>query len=230
MLSGIKILTISGWAQPADALRLLAPHADYVDYVDSPSFLDVAELCQGKQYDMIIGWSLGGVIARQLLSHQFIDASALVLLSTPYQFVADDHMSHAMGPTTFEQFYDSYAKDPERTSARFHGLVAKGDAREREVMRGLGHHEQVLNADKWLPWLERLRDYSSAEQTYKLPPTFMVHGKHDAIVPHHQAEKLATTLNAELLTLEHASHAPHLHDVDELRRHIADFYSRVLRD
>lgn len=227
MLDGLNILTISGWTQPHDALHVLVPHAEALDYAKATSLQEVAALPKSQTYDLIIGWSLGGVLARELLTHSALNSKALVLLSTPYQFVADEQMPHAMGPTTFEQFYGNYSADAKRTSGRFHALVASGDSKQKDVMSALKHHPDVLESEVWLPWLDYLRSYSSADRKYDLPATLMLHGEKDAIISHAQAPVLADMLNAKLISLPEAGHAPHLHDADVVRAYITTFYKEL---
>ena len=212
-MNGTNILTISGWTQPADALLPLAPDADVLDYAGVPSVEALADRLEQSDYDVVIGWSLGGIIARQLIQRGALKSKLLVSLAAPYQFVRNDTLQEAMPPDMFQQFYQNYAQDPERTSKRFHGLLAKGDAEFRRVIQELGHHPQVLETERWLPWMDYLETYSAAEHDYsRLPPTLIIHGEQDAIIPFTQAKLLKNKFpRSQLITLPESGHAPHHH-------------------
>ena len=228
-MDGLNILTLSGWTQPADALLKLAPQADFVDYADATHPQEVAEKLTKRDYDLVIGWSLGGIIARHLLSEKVLETTALITISSPYQFVRNEQVHAAMPADTFEQFYTNYRDDTQRTVKRFHGLVLKGDKRMKELTGTLGHHDRVHEVGSWLPWMDVLKGYSAKQKNYEnLPPTLIVHGTEDAIVPREQAELLKDHLpSAEMLILEGCGHAPHLHAPDEVRAAIQNFHRKV---
>lgn len=229
-MDGLRILTISGWTQPADALLPIVPHADHLDYAGLDGFDAVSVASKSGAYDLVIGWSLGGVIARQLLKRQTIQARALVLVSSPFRFVVDQQVSEAMPADVFEQFYANYRDDTKRTVNRFHGLVAKGDRHAKRIMEELSHHPLVLQTTHWLPWMDVLRDYNGFDQDYHmLPPTLIVHGHEDAIVPYRQSEYLHRHLpQSEHVGWEGCGHAPHLHDAVRLQALIQHYAERVI--
>lgn len=129
----------------------------------------------------------------------------------------------AMDPTTFHLFRESYAKDPARTKTRFHGLVAKGDREMKRVMSLLGHHPKVEDVAHWLPWLDDLAAQRlDAAALASAPPTLIIHGMSDAIVPFVQSEYLARMLpRAQVNGWAEVGHAPHLHDAARLIAEIA---------
>lgn len=221
----MKTLTISGWTQPADALLDIAPGADVLEYAAATDLQSVAERLPQTEYDRVIGWSLGGILAQELIAEGLLQAGRLILLSSPYQFVSTPDWLHAMPPDTFQQFNDNYRDDTSRTVNRFHGLVAKGDVHERRIIGELSHHPRVLETDLWLPWMEFLRTYSAGRRDYSaLPPTLIIHGMADSIVPVQQAQPLAASLpNARLELWDNAAHALHHHDRERLRKLIEDF-------
>lgn len=221
----LKILTLSGWTQPIDALDAIAPAAEKLDYLDhTPESV----LEHSGQYDVVIGWSLGGVLARMLLASEAISAGALVMIASPYQFVRGGAVQEAMLEDTFEQFYANFRDDTPRTIKRFNGLLLKGDAHAREIQGAFKHHPRIEESALWLRWLAFLRDYSAHEADYsKLPKTLIIHGAQDAIVPVAQAHLLAKKLGAELHILPNAGHAPHYHNAAQVRAVIEAFVAKV---
>lgn len=226
-MDGSKILSISGWTQSPDALKTLFSSADSVDYIDQARSDQVAELLPQRDYDLVIGWSLGGLIARQLMKQGVLRARSLVLISSPFQFVRSERVEAAMPRNTFERFYANYRDDTERTIARFSGLLVKGDTRESQIRRQLTPHARIRDAAAWLRWMDVLETYSAADHDYAaLPDTLIIHGVQDAIIPVEQAYLLATHLpNAQLLIMENAGHAPHWHNTEYVRDAICAFHA-----
>jgi pimeloyl-ACP methyl ester carboxylesterase len=212
-------LLLSGWTQPVDALAHIADTPLLFDYSQYRSASKAIEALRALRPTSVIAWSLGGQLALRALAAGALRTHHLTLIGTPLQFVGAD----GMGEETFRLFRDSYAQDPERTKQRFHGLIAKGDSRLRDIMGMLGHHPDVTDTARWLPWLDDLAmqtmDVSSLAS---LPPTLIIHGMKDHIVPPAQGEMLARHISrAQLNRWADAGHAPHLHDAVRLRAEIA---------
>lgn len=212
-------LLLSGWAQPVDALAHLSAGAAWFDYSAYATPEEAMRALEKMNPAYVIGWSLGGQLALRALAAGAMAPRHLTLIAAPHCFVG----AGGMGAETFRLFRDSYANDPSRTKTRFHGLVAKGDREAKRVMGALGHHPQVEQVARWLPWLDALAEYQTdAGRLASAPPTLIIHGMNDAIVPMAQSEALARALpQAKLNLWEGAGHAPHLHDAARLRAEIA---------
>lgn len=212
----MSTLTLSGWAQPADALLSVADNAATFDYSDYASIdLTIKEL-RKRNPTYVIAWSLGGVVALHAIAAGAIAPKHLTLIGVPFQFVQSAEYPHAMDRLTYERFRSNYARDAVRTKEKFLALIAKGDRDEGRILASLNHHHDVENAARWLPWLEALAGTSSPGGMDV--PTLIIHGDRDAIVSHHQAKKLAEILpNAAVSLWEGVGHAPHLHDAARLR-------------
>ena len=208
-------LTLSGWTQPSDALARYLPGAEVFDYSDYPdaqaSFTGLAHFAQVPH---VVAWSMGGQLALLAILAGILKPRRLTLIAAPYQFVAGAKVKEAMDPVTFAQFRANYAQHPARTKTRFHALIAKGDKHHTRVMAALGHHPAIEHTPRWLPWLDALGRTSLHGSDFSaLPPTLLIHGEHDAIVPCAQSNYLANALpRARLELWPGAGHAPHLHD------------------
>jgi pimeloyl-ACP methyl ester carboxylesterase len=213
-------LLLSGWTQPIDALRVIDPEGVPFDYSAYPSpEASFAGLEQFKHTKSVIAWSMGGQLALRAIAAGVLKPEHLTLIATPHQFVGKG----GMDPITFEQFRTNYATNAARTKTRFHGLVAKGDRDFNRVLDMLGHHPEVENTARWLPWLDDLATSSLLPETLAhVPSTLIVHGAQDHIVPIAQGEWLAHHLpNVTFERWEEAGHAPHLHDSHRLKTAIA---------
>jgi pimeloyl-ACP methyl ester carboxylesterase len=210
----MTILTLSGWTQPSDALSRLIPDAVSFDYSDCASMESTFEgLSAYRDTATIVAWSMGGWLTLQAIAEGVLSPKSLLLIAPPFQFVNDAEFSDGMPPDIFTQFRNNYATDPERTSSRFHGLVAKGDRDARGIMAQLEHHQEVTNTDRWLPWLDMLAERTLHETQVTTPNITLLHGVNDAIVPINQSDHILER-HAHLTreVWQDACHAPHLHD------------------
>lgn len=215
----MKTLTLSGWAQPADALARIVPdslHFDYSDYANPEASFE--GLKQFADVERIVAWSMGGQLALRAIAAGVLKPRKLVLVASAYQFVSE----FGMDDFTFNQFRKNYETDPARAKTRFHGLVAKGDTHAKRILSELDHHHDVENTARWLPWLDDLAAYTLEHTDLSaIPETLILHGEEDAIVPIAQSEKLVKRLKSGILERWKAcAHAPHLHDSETFRARI----------
>lgn len=212
----MRILTLSGWGQPHDALAAIAPDATHVDYAQYPAIEEalahIAEVAQG--HDAVIGWSLGGQLAARAIGIGMSRPRKLTLIATPFKLVHDGK-NGSMGRGTHEKFRDNYAANPDRTLRKAYELIAHGDSRAAEVRGYLSRHDrQSVLSNDWLSWFDRLKDLSAENLDFSLfPPTLLVHGENDAVAGAAQAERFAAALPKATLALwKGCGHAPHWHD------------------
>jgi len=222
----MSILTLSGWTQPSDALvrGLALHHAQVFDYSDYPSAeASFAALGEYRDIEEIIAWSMGAQLAIRAVAAGVLKPKHMTLLAAPYQFVSSNDFTDGMDALTYQQFRENYTADPVRTKSRFHALVAKGDSHVRRVLPMLDHHPDVDNTARWLPWLNDLGEHSlHGVDASHMPPTLLIHGTNDAIVPFRQAQKMIEILPAAKLSVwDGVAHAPHLHDATRVMYEIA---------
>lgn len=219
----MSTLLLSGWTQPVEALSHLVEDAVLFDYSDYPSVDEAIAALRIINPAHVVGWSMGGQLALRALAAGALTPGHLTLIAAPMQFVSDDKALNAMDPLTYRLFRDSYMRDAARTKTRFHGLIASGDCEFRQVMARLGHHPQVEEVARWLPWLEDLSAHRlDVAALASAPPTLIIHGMNDVIVSHAQSEYIAHHLpDATLNSWAGVGHAPHLHDAARLRAEIA---------
>ncbi len=209
-------LTLSGWAQPAESLLTHFPHAraeNYAAHENIDAWL-AALSAQNLSVDILVGWSLGGYLAVEALRRNALQAKALVLISTPIQFVRNEMFLDAMPVPTWQQFKKNYTDDALRTAKRFSALMSMGDAAAQQVSARMPSAESMADKARFEHWLHVLETASHLPHVLDhLPPTLVIHGAQDAIVPAAQAvtwqKKLPKT---RILILPQAGHAPHWHD------------------
>jgi len=232
----MKTLTLSGWGQPHDALEPIVPSATHFDYSDFENVADalgaLAEV--GKNYDAIIGWSLGGQLAVRAISAGLIRPEKLVLIGAPFQFVRSDFLNLGMQQDQFQKFRDNYASNSARTLAKAWELVAIGDANSEIVKEHFQKHSKEkklmgILAKNWLNWLDLLSGFSCNSldfSNFSRMDILLLHGAGDAVVSHNQAQEFVKNIpSAKHILLPDAGHAPHWHDSAQVRQHIEGFLS-----
>jgi len=217
----MKLLALSGWGQPHDALAEAFPDATHLCYARHDSveeaLADIADTARG--HDAVIGWSLGGQLAARAISAGLIAPKKLVLIAAPFEFV---EMGGGLGMPrgTFDKFFDNYVHNPMRTLHKAWDLVHYNDAYSSHVKDVLSSFSKqaVLNND-WLKWLSLIDGFSCEGLNFsKFPSTLLVHGKQDAVVESAQSEHFAGHIKESQLEIwPDCGHAPHWHDTNKLR-------------
>lgn len=219
----MSILTVSGWGQHEGALSHLVEHTSLLDYGgmdEEETFSAMARAA--PRY--AIGWSLGGQLLVRAIARGIIAPQKLVLIATPYRFVAVEEGGIGMGRQTYAQFRHNYARHPTRTLMKAHALVAHGDVHAAQVHHHQGAHH---SGHDWLPWLDRLAEFScEALDVSTLPPTLLIHGEVDAVIAPDQSHAFAARIpHVKQHFLPHCGHAPHWHDAAQTRSWINTWLS-----
>lgn len=213
----MKILCLTGWQQPADALRCIAPpdalHARYGEESDVAGFLRSLP----EKVDVAIGWSLGGQLLVRAIAGGYVTAHKLVLLGAPFQFLAGGDHAEGMPADKFPAIVENYRSDPQGMVRQFAGIISAGDIYAPRIARELGKSREVWRHG--LFWLEELGRFSCAGLDFAgFPPTLLVHGEKDQVIYPGQARLFAARLpQATLHLLPGCAHAPHLHAPERLR-------------
>lgn len=221
-----KITTLSGWGQASDSLSVVSSnestHIDYSNLADIDALFDTLKL---QNPDVVIGWSLGGQLALRAISEGVITPSKLVLLATPYQFVASRDLKCAMDKESFNHFYSSFEKDPAKALKRFITLISVNDTSMHDILSQLRHAAKTHQTANWLYWLSELECFSGNMLDFsKMPATCAIHGRDDTLVDVTQTSLFKSLIKDYRLEIfDSCGHAPHLHDVSRVRRIIKEF-------
>ena len=115
------------------------------DYLHDAFLEKIAEKIPTQS--IVLGWSLGGMIATQL-AHKYTDkVCGLITLATNANFVSSDTWPHAMPRETFTAFCENYQQYPEKTAKRFQALHTQGDINKRVVNDFLKKNTTLANTD-----------------------------------------------------------------------------------
>lgn len=218
----MRALTLSGWAQAHDALAPVAPDgAIHFDYGTLTSLED----CFGQlealgEFDIVIGWSMGGQLAMRAIAAGQLKTKRLVLLGVPYQIAADAHYTKASPPEKLAATRAMFIAGADEMMQKFLPLMASGDAKEREIIRNLRKHIVDFSKEHyWLLWFDELVQFSCRELDFShFPPTEILHGEKDLVVLAAQAVTLGEKIpGARVYLLPECSHVPHWHDATFIR-------------
>ena len=132
-----RILLITGWGGGTKLLnslkQALQQQGDQVELINIFNAFDEQILQQNvelaKQFDVILGWSLGGQLAALLvdqIEQQYAERKVLITLASNPCFVANDSWQTAMAQHTFQQFKQSFEQDAITTLKKFGYMVCQG--------------------------------------------------------------------------------------------------------
>ena len=164
---------------------------------------------------IIIGWSLGGMVALELARQGPADLHGLVLLATTPRFVASDDWPHGIDPGTLEDFGRGLVGDYDRTVRDFLALHVHGAADPQSTLRQLRaslRDQPAPDPRALAAGLEILRrtDLRSALPGIDVP-ALVIAGTHDRLTMPGAGEYLARALPAaRLRRIAGAGHAPFL--------------------
>ena len=164
---------------------------------------------------LLLGWSMGGMVALALAARHPQKVKALVLVATTPSYVNRAGWDMGLTPELLQSFADGVQRDYRATLLRFLSLQARGGDAAREVIGRL--RETVFargepSAAALADGLELLRAVDLREQAKQVrAPTLVLHGGYDVLCLPEAAEWLASELpNARLALQPKAAHAPFL--------------------
>ena len=168
---------------------------------------------------VVLGWSLGGLVALEAALRMPQRMRGLVLANTTPRFITAEDWPEAMPPEQLQEFAAGLGKDYKDTLQRFLSLQVRGDEAARASLRQLrdalfAHGEPDtaslatgLTILKNSDLRSRLKDVSV--------PTLVLAGGYDRLTPPGAGEYLAGHIpGAQLEVLSKSAHAPFISHAD----------------
>ena len=235
-----RILLIPGWGGGTKLLQPLAHALQHkghsVELINIFNGLDTQALQQyaeqAKDFDVIIGWSLGGQLATLLVEaveQQYQQQKVLITLASNPCFVAHENWATAMSPATFQSFKKSFEADAIATLKKFGFMVCQGMATTKQDFlqlqsliqpQSLDLLKQGLNCLEYLNTVEILQKYTG-HQLHLL-------AKQDFLVSYKVLDNLkalgANFLDAMLLS---GSHGLPVFHADEVTDKICQYLQKM---
>ncbi len=226
----MRILTLSGWGQPYDALAEAFPDATHLKYSHLPSMQQALELIAdtntGKGYDAIVGWSLGGRLAVQAILAGIVKPQKIALIASAFQFSRSTDLPLGIPRDQYEKFRGNYQRNALRTLDKGWELIIKGDKHADRIRARFSEtaKQDMLKYD-WLRWLDELNGLTLHGRSLEnMPPTLLLHGVQDVVVAPDQSQHYKKLLpQSQLVMLDDCGHAPHWHDPVLVRESVEKF-------
>ncbi|HVN41839.1 MAG TPA: pimeloyl-ACP methyl ester esterase BioH [Steroidobacteraceae bacterium] len=182
---------------------------------------------------VVLGWSLGGMVALELARRHPATVAALVLIATTPRFLTGAGWEQGMRPEVLEGFARGLAEDYRATVRNFLALQALGDERAAQALRVLRDRLASHGEPDPRALAAGLRMLREADLREALPgitqPTLVIAGERDRVTPPAAGLELAAALPAaRYCAIAGAGHAPFLSHAQEVLRELRPFLARHL--
>ena len=176
----------------------------------------------------VVGWSLGGQVALAWARSAPQQVVRLALIATTPCFAQRADWPHAVTAEALAGFSKGLAAERAGTLRRFMSLQAQGDEKAGQVARQLRAAHAARNGPALETLAGGLRILIEADLRDALgsirQPVLVMHGDRDSLAPLTAGEYLSRRLlNARLLVLRGAAHAPFLSKPEETSAALLEF-------
>lgn len=173
---------------------------------------------------VIMGWSLGGLIAQALAQRLPEQVAGLILVASTPRFVVAADWTYALSGEVLQGFADNLEQDYAATVRRFFALQFMGVRSDPAALNRL--RDQILQYPASLDALKaglgilRTTDYRQAAIQQ---PCLWLLGRLDKLIPSHVAEGLQTLDYTNVQIMPKAAHVPFVTHPDEFMSIVEDF-------
>lgn len=180
---------------------------------------------------VVVGWSMGGLVAMNIALKHPEKVSRLVLIASNAQFSASQSWPSSMRREVLDGFVKNLNDDFKQTLQRFLMLQARGGDNAKDTVRALKqrlYKHGEPSEDALRGGLALLKNISFADKLNEIDlPVLLMYGKLDALVPVAAAgEMMARFPQGKLVVFPKAAHAPfisHFNDfINELSLFLND--------
>ena len=180
---------------------------------------------------VLLGWSLGGMIALELARSEPALAVALVLVATTPKFAAGDGWEHGMPAAVLDEFATGLAADHRGTIQNFLALQTRGDQNALDTLRQLRRSLEAHGPPDRRALEAGLQVLRTADLRDALPrvavPALVIAGDHDRLTPPQAGRAIAEALpHARFVQVPRSGHAPFLSHGAEVLREVLPFLAR----
>jgi pimeloyl-[acyl-carrier protein] methyl ester esterase len=208
----------------------LPGHGEKHELVPSP--YDLAGIANSinpevKENTILIGWSLGGMLAQYLASKQHPNLIGLLTIATTPKFQMTDDWP-GIKPDVLAMFMRQLTQNHHKTLSRFLAIQMMGVENAKVVIKEITTAINIYPAPNIIALFHGLKILQEADIRQDINdikiPTLRTYGRLDSLIPYeaiNQIQHLQPT--SRQLIFKHASHAPFLTNADEFSKHIVDF-------
>jgi len=180
---------------------------------------------------LVVGWSLGGMLATAFADRHPGRVQALVTIATNASFVARDGWPSAMSAPVFRDFSGHFSSDSTACLKQFAALQSLGDRQERSVLRSLRSLQTAVRPC-WNDALQLLGKLDNRQALARLAaPSLHIFGAGDQLVPVAAAEAIeALSDGLRVKVLDDVAHVPQLSAPQLLADTMIDFVRQLAAD
>lgn len=181
---------------------------------------------------IVLGWSLGAMVAMQLAARAPQNVGALILVAATPKFVREDDWVDGMTTKALANFAQRLHNDWQATIQEFLALQVRGEEKELAALRTL--RQKLL--ERGLPQLAALEAglgiLRAADLRPLLPqirqPTLVIGGEYDRVTSPAASRYLADQLaDARLHVVNRAGHAPFISHAGEFASIVSEFLTSL---
>lgn len=217
------LVFLHGWGQSSHIWMQQRQHFAEAVFLDLPGHggaAEAADWLESLQHQLpdesciLVGWSLGALLAMQLAQQQPERITSLVLVGATPCFYPRGDWPHGCDPTAFQALKIGIKHDAERALQRFFLLMFRGEEVSRVQLKTMQPHPEMPKPSTraLLMGLALLREIDLRSEVENIrQPTLILHGTADAVVPPAAGKWLAEHLPcSRRLDFAGCGHAPFL--------------------
>ncbi len=248
--SGVPLVLLHGWGLHSGVWQSILPELNKQFYCYAVDMLGHGEsqgsnnqsfalnnmrealysLINSIESDNIIlaGWSLGGLVAMDYLSHFPNKIKKLILITANACFCKQPDWPHGLDITVLDSFAQQLEQDYQKTVDKFMTLQMFGVDDYKYSLKVLKNSI----ASRSVPSMQALRNgleiLKTTDLRKKLPTlsqaTLMISGERDRLMPYQAAEAMQVLLsNAQSRLIKGAGHAPFISHPNEFIQVVSEF-------
>ncbi|MES0372290.1 MAG: alpha/beta fold hydrolase, partial [Mariprofundaceae bacterium] len=226
----LPMIFLHGWGQSKQVWHRQMEAFPEALFLNLPGHGDTAEDSNwieavGNQLpdspSMIVGWSMGGMVAMQLALQYPEKIAGLVLVSTTPLFCQQEGWESGCNSELFEAFENGVQSNSAKTMSRFFAMMLHGNELSRSEYNQIAREAIDRSTPPSITTLKTGLEYLAKTDLRKAlgklnQPTFIVHGSDDAIIPVAAGQFLAEHIpDSQWHIFEQCGHAPFLTHTNE---------------
>lgn len=240
-----NLVLLHGWGLNSGAWHsVVEPLSEWftVHTIDLPGFgvnaehipepYDLSALCAWitpciPEQSIVLGWSMGGLVAQQVAIQSPRKVAALITVASTPCF-AEKSDWHGIKPTVLTAFEKQLEVDFSKTLARFLAIQAMGSPSAKSDIKHIQKDIKQYPAPSDIALMDGLSLLSTVDLRSQIAqinaPTLRIYGRLDSLVPVDGIEKIAAMQPSALSVLiAHAAHAPFVSHPEEWLNAIIEF-------
>ncbi|HEY1773248.1 MAG TPA: pimeloyl-ACP methyl ester esterase BioH [Gammaproteobacteria bacterium] len=181
---------------------------------------------------VVLGWSLGGLVALEAALRMPQRLRGLILANTTPRFIAAEDWPHAMPPEQLQEFAQGLTQDYQETLQRFLSLQVRGDEAARGSLRQLREALLAHGEPDTASLATGLTILKESDLRSKLKdvsvPTLVLAGGYDRLTPAGASEYMAEHIpGARLEVFPKSAHAPFISHADAFAAAVLEFMGEM---